>query len=86
MFNTNNFYKFDDFRVGDCLVYIDNTKKRPKKKYGIMTNKSYDFFMIFWEGSTTPTTFTRKEFNRGIACFCKKKDFKFLGADCNVVT
>jgi len=77
--STNDFYKFDDFGVGDCVVYLDNTTNKPKKKHGIMIHKTDDSFIIHWEGSTTPTTFTRKEFDSGVACFCKKKDFKYLG-------
>jgi hypothetical protein len=70
--STQNYYKYDDLKVGVAVACVHNGKKF----VGIITKKEFNFFEIFWEGNSEPVSFIRYSNENYSGCFVLLKDYK----------
>lgn len=70
-FTTSEHYTWDDFDVGDVVVFWSGCKKI----HGIITKMKMDRMHIHWEFDTTKTKFSQYEFKYD-CIFCKLSDWK----------
>lgn len=72
MFKSNDYYNFEDFKVGSAVVcYYQH-----KKHVGIVTAMEEDYLNIFWEGDSYVSNHSKYEFDSGRKSFALLKDWK----------
>ena len=76
MYDSKEYYKFDDFSVGEVVVNYYSDLKGDTKIIGIIIEKNNSLIKIFWEGNSYPTFFSRNEIDSIGIHFCKYKDRK----------
>lgn len=72
-YDGKNFYKFDDFAVGDLVFYYDCCGK---KSIGLIVDKHLSYLKIHWQGCLFTTLFGKCEMEEFGFYFCKYKDRK----------
>jgi len=72
MFKSNDYYNFEDFKVGSAVVcYYQN-----KKYVGIITHREEYYLHIFWEGDDSVSEHSKYHFDSGRKSFALLKDWK----------
>lgn len=72
MFKSNDYYNFEDFKIGSAVVcYYQH-----KKYVGIVTAMEEDYLNIFWEGDNYASNHSKYEFDPRRKSFALLKDWK----------
>lgn len=72
MFKSNDYYNFEDFKVGSTVVcYYQH-----KKYVGIVTHMGEDCLHIFWEGDDSVSEHSKYQFDSGRKSFALLEDWK----------
>ena len=72
-YDGKNFYKFDDFGIGDLVFYYDSDGK---KNIGLVVDKGSSYLKIHWQGCLSTTLFGKTEMEQWGFGFCKYEDRK----------